>query len=74
MRVKHIREEAFCRYKKDCSDTAVLYKRASMRVVPRIMKNIRPGIRKCVPGFFLLYRKFRVLETQKKNRSLPNIC
>ena len=55
MRVKHIREEAFCRYKKDCSDTAVLYKRASMRVVPRIMKNIRPGIRKCVPGFFLFY-------------------
>ena len=66
MRVKHIREEAFCRYKKDCSDTAVLYKRASMRVVPRIMKNIRPGIRKCVPGFF--YSIFRSTGQRKENR------
>lgn len=24
--------------------------------------------------FLCIYRKFRVLETQKKNRSLPNIC
>ena len=24
-----------------------------MRVVPRIIKNIRPGIQQCVPGRFL---------------------
>ena len=44
-----------------------------MRVVPRIIRNIRPGMQKCVPGYFIVNEEcetFRVclcINDQERN-------